>query len=533
MEYSNINTALLGLLTSIETQGREVTTRGSATKEIGPIQFTVTNPLQRCLLLPGRANNIFASIAETMWVLAGRNDVEFLQHYLPRAGDFSDDGLTWRAGYGPRLRNWGGVDQLDEVRKILLDEPSSRRAVAIIFDPASDYTESKDIPCNNWLHFTIRDSALNAHIAIRSNDVIWGFSGINNFEWSVLLEMMAHWLGVEVGQLTYSITSEHLYEPHFERATTILETPITFDPYLRQALTTPSFDTSWEDFSAHLDQWFALEEKVRTGVDCADQIDSYPDPLLRGFLQMMRIFWAIKNKAGIEEVSRLIEPLQGTDLGEAAHEYASRQVKGFPEYDYRTSLTRGDLPDGLYDTITLLHKVKSLAYGDSWKRRGERIGIMANIARKVDRLENVDPVNTEVDETALDTAIDLLVYGVKYLTYLVDKGEAPVPATLAGNDTPASDGLQGFNTLLENILAEPAEGTPLDSAVQAITTSYQKLEDIVEERNTDTPEGKTKALTSLIQESAALVSTLAEVAPGAYEQFMQRVGKEAANTPGA
>ncbi|MCL1923878.1 MAG: thymidylate synthase [Propionibacteriaceae bacterium] len=528
MEFSNINTALLGLLSTISTQGRDLTTRGSATKEIGPIQFTLTNPGQRCLILPGRGNNIFASIAETMWVLAGRNDVEFLRHYLPRAGDFSDDGSTWRAGYGPRLRNWHSVDQLDEVRKILTAEPTSRRAVATIYDPAQDFTVSKDIPCNNWLHFTCRDGALNAHIAIRSNDVIWGLSGINAFEWSVLLEMMAYWLNVEVGQLTFSITSEHLYEQHFERAATILQTPVSFDPYNRQVLETLHFATPWEQTQERIEAWFDLEEKVRTGVPCAEEIHDFPDPLLRGFLFMVQVYWAIKTKKDVSEITALMEPLQGTDLGEAATEYASRQVKGFPEYDYHTSLQRGDLPEGLYDTISLLHQVKSLAYGDSWKRRGERIGIMANLARKVDRLENVDLASTDVDETGLDTAIDLLVYGVKYFTYLVDQGEASAPPTVDPTPSPMSDGIAGFNALLSEVLSEPTPGSPLDTGVQAIKSAYQKLEDIVEQR--DTTEGKTTALTDLITESVGLVSTLTQVAPQAYQQFMAKVGKDAAST---
>jgi thymidylate synthase len=59
-------------------------------------------------VLPGRNNNVFAQLAETAWVLAGRNDLAFLGHYLPRVADFSDDGRTWRGAYGPRIRRWGG-----------------------------------------------------------------------------------------------------------------------------------------------------------------------------------------------------------------------------------------------------------------------------------------------------------------------------------------------------------------------------------------------------------------------------------------
>ena len=60
--------------------------------------------------------------------------------------------------------------------------------------------------------------------------------------------------------------------------------------------------------------------------------------------------------------------------------------------------------------------MKHAAYGDSWKRRGETLGILANVARKVDRLGKTDE-----HETALDTAVDLLVYLVKYEAWLRDQ----------------------------------------------------------------------------------------------------------------
>ena len=37
--------------------------------------------------------------------------------------------------------------------------------------------------------------------------------------------------------------------------------------------------------------------------------------------------------------------------------------------------------------VRRLHRAKDAAYRDAWKRRGEVISILANIARKADRLE--------------------------------------------------------------------------------------------------------------------------------------------------
>lgn len=231
--FETPSSAFLNLLEMVVEQGKKVTVRGSETKELLNVSLTINKPWQRCLVIPQRHDNIFAKIAETLWVLAGRNDIEWLSYYLPRAVDWADDGKHWRAGYGPRLRAWevqcnsyglkGEIDQVEECYKLLRDDPTTRRAVMSLWNPVEDYKESKDIPCNNWLHWIIRDGKLLLNIAQRSSDILWGFSGINLFEWSVLQEYMASWLNIMPGSLTYNITSLHLYDKHYERADKILE----------------------------------------------------------------------------------------------------------------------------------------------------------------------------------------------------------------------------------------------------------------------------------------------------------------------
>jgi len=68
-------------------------------------------------------------------------------------------------------------------------------------------------------------------------------------------------------------------------------------------------------------------------------------------------------------------------------------------------------PDaGFSEAVRRLHEAKAAAYRGAWKRRGEVLSILANIARKVDRLEcALDGAAVTPDEARLDTAIDLLV----------------------------------------------------------------------------------------------------------------------------
>ena len=178
-----------------------------------------------------RKHNIFALTAETIWVITGHNNIEWLERFLPRAKDYSDDYDKntgkghWRAGYGKRIRDFNGVDQVNSIYNLLKEKSSSRQAVISIWDPNSDtdlLENCKDIPCNNWLHFIIRNGFLNLHVAIRSNDMIWG-NLVNTFVWSTLQEILASSLRLEIGYLRIYPTSLHIYENHLDRAKRIAD----------------------------------------------------------------------------------------------------------------------------------------------------------------------------------------------------------------------------------------------------------------------------------------------------------------------
>jgi hypothetical protein len=143
-----------------------------------------------------------------------------------------------------------------------------------------------------------------------------------------------------------------------------------------------------------------------------------------------------------------------------------------------TAVAPAALFNRLQQTISRLHAIKTATYGNSWKRRGEILGIMANIARKVDRLGVTDGEvgkvyvavaqgkKTLVDsETALDTAVDLLVYCLKYRTYLIDEGVADPPENYAGS-TPLSDNTDGLDAVLAE--AFDLQKTPIDGLAKAL-----------------------------------------------------------------
>lgn len=242
--------------------------RGSPILEVIQHSFAISNPIQRVVIPVGRQSNTFAALAETMWVLGGRNDIEFLMPYMPKnAVRNSDDGKTWRGAYGPRIRSWIGrantqIDQLKEVVRLLCEDRNTRRAVISLFDPAEDFTSSLDIPCNNWIHAIIRDNRLHLTIAIRSNDIWYGMSHINLFEWSVLQEAIALWTNADVGSSAMIIGSMHLYDQHIPAARSVLANwkDLTIYEY---AITPVSFDVKLNSLDDDLSAWFEAEELAR------------------------------------------------------------------------------------------------------------------------------------------------------------------------------------------------------------------------------------------------------------------------------
>lgn len=482
--YRNAADAFLGELGRVVGGGTLVTPRGEDTKELIGEAFSIRYPLERFIVLPHRKNNPFAAIAESVWVLAGRNDIAFLRRYLPRAPEFSDDGSTWRAGYGRRLRNWEGVDQVGEVLRVLTANPSSRRAVMSIFDPKVDFAESRDIPCNNWLHWIVRDGSLDLAVAVRSNDIMWGFSQINTFEWSLLQECMAHWLGARVGRQHWFVSSMHLYERHWEVAEQILSegtrNPNTYALPRRSI----RFETPFADIEGQLALWFELESVIRHDPCEADAsvINRCGDPLLRAFLVMLRAFWLLKAERPSTEIVQSLAELTGTDLHAAAMGYLSRsdvvdvlstRIQDSPLGDVRVSQ-----PFALNAHIARLHADKGASYGNSWKRRGELIGILANIARKVDRLENVMGGAPEGDESIFETAKDAFVYSLKYCTYLLDL-DSHLKVSVLGEDwadVEVSEGTPGFDALLAGFRQGEQESAGVSEISRALALALSTAE---------------------------------------------------------
>lgn len=141
--------------------------------------------------------------------------------------------------------------------------------------------------------------------------------------------------------------------------------------------------------------------------------------------------------------------------------------------------------DEVLTLLARLHRSKDNAYGDAWRKRGEVLGIFANIARKFDRLQvgrsELTPATTE---TLGDTAGDLCVYAGKYLTWLAEmqpEAFASASAGLAPNIAAATAGTSALDAIFAHLFdweqfAGIGRLDTIDVAWTRVTEAFSKLE---------------------------------------------------------
>ena len=240
----------------ILTEGIKTESRIGPTFETLNFKIVIQNPLYRSTVSLNRNSNIFFHLAESLWVLTGRNDLEFIEIFNSRFSSFSDDGKTLHGAYGKRMRKWkqaNGEEPLDQLFKItsqLNSDPNLRRSVISLWNPSLDLgINSKDIPCNTQLALRIKDTDLHLTIFNRSNDLHWGYVA-NIFQFSFLGEIISLLLNKNYIKQTHFSQSLHIYTEN-NLITEVKESDIHDNFYLKYK---PSsfcfnFENSTENYS--------------------------------------------------------------------------------------------------------------------------------------------------------------------------------------------------------------------------------------------------------------------------------------------
>jgi len=190
--------------------------RNGDTFEILPCVLRITNPMSRWILSRNPPYNPAFGLVEFICLLAGKDESSVPIFWNPALPKYSGDEEHFYGAYGYRLRKYFGFDQIKRAYHVLKNSPETRQAVLQIWDSQKDLPDengdakSKDIPCNLMALLKIRDNKLHWTQIMRSNDIMRGLP-YNIIQFTMLQEVMASWLGCDIGEYFHLSDSLHVY----------------------------------------------------------------------------------------------------------------------------------------------------------------------------------------------------------------------------------------------------------------------------------------------------------------------------------
>jgi thymidylate synthase len=285
--YNGINEFIVEISKLLLKNGEKRSVRGKVCYELPePIMIKITSPSSRVVLLKERKWNTVLPYAESLWIASGRNDLSMMASYLVRLHDFSDDGEYLRGAYGPRVRSYSGnrthyrqkrfvgnktsnspVDQLKFISECFARDQNTRQAVISLVDPVKDYFNdsqlltTKDFPCTLNLHFIKNtNEKLDLRTTMRSNDFLWGASGVNIFNYTFMLEYMSAITQIPMGNYYHIVNNMHYYEEHRERLEVYSSLDFEDPPHVYRKRF-----TSYSEFMQKINTLSTWEQKLRKG----------------------------------------------------------------------------------------------------------------------------------------------------------------------------------------------------------------------------------------------------------------------------
>ncbi len=183
--------------------------RGMETKELLNVNFVLNNPRCRLIYNPKRKFSLIYAIVESLMLVNYSNELKYYSYFNENIKQFSDDGITLNGAYGSRIAHL-----IPFIIKKIKEDKDSRQCVLPIYSYNDISARTKDVPCTLNLHFMIRNNKLNLHVYMRSNDIIWG-TPYDIFQFTMLQEVLANELSIDIGKYYHNVTSLHVYEKFY------------------------------------------------------------------------------------------------------------------------------------------------------------------------------------------------------------------------------------------------------------------------------------------------------------------------------
>lgn len=289
-------------------------TKGANTELIG-VLLEFTNPRSRLSQTETRGK-AFSCLGELCWYLAGTNDLEFISYYIPDYRKYEEGGVLF-GGYGPRMFGATGQNQIANVTALLKRNPDSRRAVIQLFDAGDIVEQHKDVPCTCTLQFMIREDALHLVTYMRSNDVYLGLPH-DVFCFTMLQELMARTLSVELGTYKHAVGSLHLYDEHELAARQFLDEG--WQPTDHSMPSMPVGDP-WPAIRSFLDVEASIRNNKPVEVGKLDGLSQYWVDLVR----LLQVFRCLREGDRVDKIAAL----RGNISSDIYRLYIDRKLRQF------------------------------------------------------------------------------------------------------------------------------------------------------------------------------------------------------------
>ena len=153
-------------------------------------------------------------------------DEEHTGRFSREAGDLGPVyGYLWRS-FGGNYPERNGVDQIANLITEIERNPNSRRLIVTGWDPR--HADQVDLPpCHTLFQFKVEAGrVLHCQLYQRSADAFLGVP-FNISSYALLMHMIAHVCGLEVGEFVYTLGDYHVYKNHVEQVYELLGR----DPY--------------------------------------------------------------------------------------------------------------------------------------------------------------------------------------------------------------------------------------------------------------------------------------------------------------
>ncbi|MBR6310925.1 MAG: thymidylate synthase [Paludibacteraceae bacterium] len=149
--------------------------------------------------------------------------------------------------YGKQWRNFGGVDQLQQLIEQIKNNPTSRRLIISAWN-AGEIDAMALPPCHCFMQFYVNEGKLSCQLYQRSADVFLGVP-FNIASYALFTMMIAQVTGLKPGTFVHTLGDAHIYTNHLEQ----VNLQLTREPrHLPKMNINPNvksiFDFKFEDF---------------------------------------------------------------------------------------------------------------------------------------------------------------------------------------------------------------------------------------------------------------------------------------------